>query len=96
MESCENVESSGKAAKLWSQYRWYIAASTAIVAVVFSGTELQALDRFGETFTSKLCDILPASSVNYILILIFTYVKRIVLALLTLPNFYYCFIEVNR
>ena len=73
MESYENVESSGKAAKLWSQYRWYIAASTAIVAVVFSGTELQALDRFGETFTSKLCDILPASSVSYILIFIIIY-----------------------
>lgn len=73
MESYEHVESSGKAAKLWSQYRWYIAASTAIVAVVFSGTELQALDRFGETFTSKLCDILPVSSVNHISLLFITY-----------------------
>ena len=84
METYENVESSGKAAKLWSQYRWYIAASTAIVAVVFSGTELQALDRFGETFTSKLCDILPASSVNYILILIIIHLAQ-------LNELYHCY-----
>ena len=44
---------------LWSRYCWYIAASVAIIAVIGSGTELQALNRFGETFTNTLCDILP-------------------------------------
>ena len=50
---------SSKDSSLWSRYCWYLAASIAVVAVAFSGTELHALDRFGETFTSKLCEILP-------------------------------------
>ena len=56
----ENLGPTGKGTTLWSRYCWYFAASIAIVAVVFSGTELYALDRFGETFTSKLCEILPS------------------------------------
>ena len=49
----------GKESTFWSRYCCYLVASVAVVAVAFSGTELYALDRFGETFTSKLCEILP-------------------------------------
>ena len=49
----------GKESNFWSRYCCYLVASVAVVAVAFSGTELYALDRFGETFTSKLCEILP-------------------------------------
>lgn len=60
LHDSENLESTRKETTLWSRYCWYLAASISIVAVVFSGTELHALDRFGETFTSKLCEILPS------------------------------------
>ena len=56
----EQIELTSKQSTLWSRYCWYLAASLAVVAVAFSGTELYALDRFGETFTSKLCEILPS------------------------------------
>ena len=49
----------GKESTFWSRYCCYLVASVAVVAVALSGTELYALDRFGETFTSKLCEILP-------------------------------------
>ena len=64
-EDSEFCDASGKEATLWSRYCWYFAASMAIVAVVYSGTELQALNRFGETFTSKLCEILPSPPPKY-------------------------------
>ena len=60
LDESENLQFTRKETTLWSRYCWYFAASIAIVAVVFSGTELHALDRFGETFTSKLCEILPS------------------------------------
>ena len=60
-KSSENVKNEliGKESTFWSRYCCYLVASVAVVAVAFSGTELYALDRFGETFTSKLCEILP-------------------------------------
>ena len=66
VEESELSDPEGKeASSVWSRYCWYFAASMAIVAVIYSGTELQALNRFGETFTSKLCDILPPPTPKY-------------------------------
>ena len=64
-EEVEICEASGKESTLWSRYCWYFAASMAIVAVIYSGTELQALNRFGETFTNTLCEILPTPPPKY-------------------------------
>ena len=69
----QDFDPTGKGNTLWSQYCWYLVASIAIVAVVFSGTELQALDRFGETFTSKLCEILPPPQPKYNVKIIHSY-----------------------
>ena len=58
-EDDDLCDSDRKESTFWSRYCWYVAASMAIVAVIYSGTELQALNRFSETFTNTLCDILP-------------------------------------